>query len=466
MDPILCDVLVLGEGIAGCSAALVAAECGAQVTILEKAPKDVPHGNTAFSGGSFRRASDSYSADKFFADIMDLSGGRSDPELTRVVVEGSRKARDWLTGLGVAWTRRSRDPAACDQAEGQGVALAAAMRRAAAAKGIRVLHETVGLSLIREERRVVGARARNEHGAIEIGCGAVVLATGGFQANPEMVVRYLGQGGAHLVLRGSPYNTGDGIRMAEELGAATDWMDDFHGGLIHYGYKKYPEIGALAGMRSMKRYEVGILINQYGKRFVDEGEHASDKTYAKFGKIVALTQPGGVAYIIFDAKNKNTVNPDYTGPEKEPIEAESLRELAGKLDIDAGGLVKAIGEFNSSIRDGKALSLIPPKTNFAQPIDTPPFCAYKVTGGFTFTFGGIRTNVRAEALDGDLKPIPGLYAAGEMVTGIFYGNYAGGSSLPRCAVFGRIAGEQAAQHAKKGFALSRQPSPVDERGNK
>ena len=350
-----------------------------------------------------------------------ISGGRSDPELTRVVVEGSQKARDWLTGLGVAWARRSRDPAACDQAEGQGAALAAVMRRAVAAKGIRVLHETVGLNLIREERRVVGARARNEHGAIEISCGAVVLATGGFQANPEMVVRYLGQGGAHLVLRGSPYNTGDGIRMAEELGAATDWMDDFHGGLIYYGYKKYPEIGAMAGMRSMKRYEVGILVNQYGKRFVDEGEHASDKTYAKFGKIVALTQPGGVAYIIFDAKNKNTVNPDYTGPEKDPIEAESPRELAWKLDIDAGSLVETIGEFNSSIRDGKGLSLIPPKTNFAQPIDTPPFCAYKVTGGFTFTFGGVRSNVRAEALDGDLKPIPGLYAAGEMVTGIFVG---------------------------------------------
>jgi len=448
MDHILCDVLVLGEGIAGCSAALVAAEHGAQVTVIEKAPKDVPHGNTAFSGGSFRRTSDSYSADKFFSDIMDLSGGRSDPELTRVVVEDSQKARDWLTRLGVPWTRRSRDPAACDQVDGQGKALAAVVRRAIETKGINVFHETEGIDLIREGRRVIGACARNKGGTINIGCGAVVLATGGFQANPEMVVRYLGQGGANLVLRGSPYNTGDGIRMAKEVGAATDWMDDFHGGLIHYGYKKYPEIGAMAGMRSMKKYEVGILVNEHGKRFVDEGEHASDKTYAKFGKIVALKQPGGIAYVIFDAKNKNTVNPDYGGPEKEPIEAESLQDLAGKLDIDVDGLVKTVSEFNCSIRDGKCLSLNPPKTNFAQPIDTPPFCAYKVTGGFTFTFGGIRTNAGTEVLDGDLKPIPGLYAAGEMVTGIFYENYAGGSSLPRCAVFGRIAGEQAARYAK------------------
>jgi tricarballylate dehydrogenase len=443
-----CDILVLGEGIAGCSAALTAADYGTHVIIVEKAPKDVPHGNTAFSGGSFRRTSELYSAERFYADIMNLSGGKSDPELTRVVVEGSQKARDWLTELGVPWTRRSRDPTASDQAEGQGKALAAVMRRAVERKGIKICHQTQGLSLIRKGGSVVGIRARNNDGLIELNSRAVVLATGGFQANPEMVVRYLGEGGANLVLRGSPYNTGEGIRMAQELGAAIDWMDDFHGGLIHYGYKKYPEVGAMAGMRSMKKYEVGILVNQKAKRFVDEGEHASDKTYAKFGKIVALTQPEGVAYIIFDAKNKNVVNPDYTGPEMAPVEAESLQSLAGKLGIDAVGLVDTVRQYNTSIQDGKCLSLTPPKTNFAQPIDAPPYCAYKVTGGFTFTFGGIRTNTLAEVLDDNLRRIPGLYAAGEMVTGIFYGNYAGGSSLPRCAVFGRIAGEQAAKYAK------------------
>ena len=443
-----CDILVLGEGIAGCSAALTAADYGAHVIIVEKAPKDVPHGNTAFSGGSFRRTSELYSAERFYSDIMNLSGRRSDPELTRVVVEGSQKARDWLTELGVPWTRRSRDPAASDQAEGQGKALAAVMRSAVERKGIKICHQTQGLSLIRKGESVVGIRARNNDGLIELNSRAVVLATGGFQANPEMVVRYLGEGGANLVLRGSPYNTGEGIRMAQQLGAAIDWMDDFHGGLIHYGYKKYPEVGAMAGMRSMKKYEVGILVNQNAKRFVDEGEHASDKTYAKFGKIVALTQPEGVAYIIFDAKNRNVVNPDYTGPEMAPVEAESLQSLAGKLGIDAEGLVDTVRQYNASIQDGQCLSLTPPKTNFAQPIDAPPYCAYKVTGGFTFTFGGIRTTTLAEVLDDNLRRIPGLYAAGEMVTGIFYGNYAGGSSLPRCAVFGRIAGEQAAKYAK------------------
>jgi tricarballylate dehydrogenase len=429
---------------------MTAAECGARVVILEKAPRDVPHGNTAFSGGSFRRTSESYSADRFYSDIMSLSGGRADPALTRVVVEHSQKARDWLTELGVPWTRRSRDPGASDQAEGQGAALAAIIRRAVETGGIKICHETEALALTGNGRSIVGVRARNRDTVIQWNCQAVVLATGGFQANPEMVVQYLGKGGANLVLRGSPYNTGDGIRMAHQFGAEIDWMDDFHGGLIHYGYKKYPEVGATAGMRSMKKYEVGILVNQHGKRFVDEGEHASDKTYAKFGKIVALTQPGGVAYVIFDGKNKSIVNPDYTGPEMAPVQADTLEALAGRLAIDAEELAHTVREFNGSIREGKCLSLNPPKTNFAQPIDAPPFCAYKVTGGFTFTFGGIRTNTRAEVLDTSLKPLPGLYAAGEMVTGIFYGNYAGGSSLPRCAVFGRIAGEQAADYAKRG----------------
>ena len=439
-----CDVLIVGEGIAGCTAALAAAAKGAKVLVIEKAPKDVPHANTAFSGGSFRRTSQAYPAQKFYQDMISLSGGRADPELTRTMVEGSQKARDWLAELGVPWNSKSRDPGAADQVEGQGKALAQILRRAIAAREIKTFHETEAYSLILESEKVRGIRVKTKEGSSEMRSQAVILSSGGFQANPEMVRRYIGPGGNHLVLRGSPYNTGDGIRMALEVGAKIDWMDDFHGGLIHYGYKKYPEGGALAGMRSMKKYEVGILVNQQGSRFVDEGEHPSDKTYAKFGKIVALTQPGGVAYVIFDSATKDTINPDYTGPERGPIEAASIQELAKKLEIDPAALERTVTDYNESIRGEKCPSLRPPKTNFARRIERSPFCAYKVTGGFTFTFGGVWTNTTGQVLDTDLIPIPALYAAGEITTGIFYGNYAGGSSLPRCAVYGRIAGESAA----------------------
>jgi tricarballylate dehydrogenase len=300
-----------------------------------------------------------------------------------------------------------------------------------------------------ENAKIRGARIKTPAGDSEVRSQAVVLASGGFQANPEMVKRYIGPGGTHLVLRGSPYNTGDGIRMALETGAKIGWMDDFHGGLIHYGYKQHLEQGAMAGMRSMKKYEVGILVNQEGSRFVDEGEHPSDKTYAKFGKIVALTQPGGIAYVVFDSAVRETINPDYTGPDRGPIEAGSIRELATKLEIDPGALERTVRTYNDDIQGDRCLSLTPPKTNFARRLESPPFCAYKVTGGFTFTFGGLWTNTRAQVLDGNRKPIPGLYAAGEITAGIFYGNYAGGSSLPRCTVYGRVAGDGAAEYVRR-----------------
>jgi len=444
-----CNVLVVGEGIAGCTAALAATEQGANVLIIEKAPQNVPHANTAFSGGSFRRVSQAYPAEKFYQDMISLSGGKADPELTKIMVESSQKARDWLTELGVPWTSKSRDPGASDQVDGQGKALAQILRRAVADRNIKTLHETEASSLILEGKKIAGARVSTKEGSSEIRSKAVILAAGGFQANPEMVTRYIGPGGNNLVLRGSPYNTGDGIRMALDVGAKIDWMDDFHGGLIHYGYRKYLAEGAMAGMRSMKKYEVGIIVNQLGSRFVDEGEQASDKTYAKFGKIVALTQPGGVAYVIFDSKTREFINPDYTGPERGPIEASSIRELAIKLEIDPDALYDTVTRFNESIQGDKCLSLSPPKTNFARRIEGPVFFAYKVTGGFTFTFGGLCANAKSQVLDTHLQPIPALYAAGEITTGIFYGNYAGGSSLPRSAVYGRIAGDSAASYVKQ-----------------
>jgi tricarballylate dehydrogenase len=256
------------------------------------------------------------------------------------------------------------------------------------------------------------------------------------------------------VLRGSTYNTGDGLRMAEALGAKLDWMDDFHGGLIPYAYREHrDEIEkAGTGMRHIAHYEVAILVNQNGKRFVDEGEYPSDKTYAKFGKVVPLTQPGGVAYVVFDAKSRHIVDPVYSGPGSAPLEAPTLEELAKKIEILPEALALTVDDFNAGVQDGKNLAVTPPKTNFAQRIDTPPYYAHKVTGGFTFTFGGLRTRLTGEVLDRDGIPIPGLFAAGEITTGLFYGNYGGGSSLPKCAILGREAGRAASHYATQNHA--------------
>ena len=237
--------------------------------------------------------------------------------------------------------------------------------------------------------------------------------------------------------------------IATKLGAHLIGMEGYHGGIIHYGYKKFPWVGEEKGMRSVKKYEPGILVNRVGERFVDEGEDTADKTYAKFGRIIALTQPGGIAYLIFDSKAKDIVDPMYEGPEKGPVEAMTIDDLAKKLSISLSRLRETVETFNRAVDNGENLKLTPPKSNFAQRIDKPPFYAYVVTGGMTFTFGGIKINAKAEVLRKTTGVIPGLYAAGEVTGGFFYNNYPAGSSLTRCAVFGEIAGENAAGFARR-----------------
>ena len=182
-------------------------------------------------------------------------------------------------------------------------------------------------------------------------------------------------------------------------------------------------------------------------------ESSGNSTPQQFERLsrngIRTPETGGVAYVIFDSNTKETINPDYTGPNRGPIEAGSIRALATKLEIDPDALEHTVTAYNDSIQGEKCPSLRPPKTNFARRIEGSPFCAHKVTGGFTFTFGGLWTNTKGQVLDSGRNPIPALYAAGEITTGIFYGNYAGGSSLPRCAVYGRIAGESAAEYIRQ-----------------
>jgi tricarballylate dehydrogenase len=383
---------------------------------------------------------------------MVLSEHRADPELASFVIDRSAEAQKWLEQLGIGWIPSKGTSNRAVEAVDRGRGLIQSVRRAVADRRIPCLREVEATALLHEAGGVIGLEARRRDGSIEtFRAGAVILASGGFSANPDMVRRYIGEGARQLDLRGSPYNTGDGLRMAEAIGAKLDWMDDFHGGLIPYAYKEHREEieKAGTGMRHIAHYEVAVLINQDGKRFVDEGEYPSDKTYAKFGKIVPLTQPGGVAYVVFDALTRNIVDPVYTGPGSDPIEAPSLDALASKIGIPADVFRATIAEFNAGVRDGKNLTVTPPKTGFAQPIASPPYYAHKVTGGFTFTFGGLRTRLTGEVLDVAGKPIPGLFAAGEITTGLFYGNYGGGSSLPKCTILGREAGKAAFEYARR-----------------
>ena len=311
-----------------------------------------------------------------------------------------------------------------------------------------------------------GVRARRGNQMVEFRAGAVVLACGGFEANAEMRTRYLGQGWELAKVRGTWCNTGDGIRMALDIGASPA------GTLVGLPRRAWdrnaPEFGDLAvGDQFQKHsYPCGIMVNARGERFVDEGADFRNYTYAKYGRVV-LEQPQQFAWQLFDAKVSHLVRDEYRIKQVTKVKADTLEELAEKLEgVDPKGflaMIKAYNAavdqnvpFNPNVKDGRGTrGLAPPKSNWANTFDTPPYEGYQVTCGMTFTFGGLRINTSAEVLDTDLKPIPGLYAAGELVGGIFYFNYPGGTGLMSGAVFGRTAGTSAARSVARTLTAAK-----------
>ena len=331
--------------------------------------------------------------------------------------------------------------------------------QAAQSMGAEIRYRHRAVRLIQEPRgRISGVVAQGPDGFEEVLGPKVVLASGGFESNAEMRARYLGPGWELAKVRGIPYNTGDGIRMALDIGAqpyghwsgchAVAWdlnAPRFGDRTVTELYQKYS-------------YPLGIIVNVEGKRFVDEGADFRNYTYAAYGKEV-LHQPQGVAFQIFDDKVKHLLRDEYRIPQATMAEASTIEELADKLDVSGDGLSRTVkefndaigdGEFNPAVLDGKGTSGIePPKSNWAQTIGTPPFLGYAVTCGITFTFGGLKVDARAQVQDCEDEPIPGLYAAGELVGGLFYHNYPGGAGLMAGAVFGKIAGESAAEEAAR-----------------
>jgi tricarballylate dehydrogenase len=286
-----------------------------------------------------------------------------------------------------------------------------------------------------------------------------VLAAGGFQANAEWRTRYLGPGWDLAKVRGTRFNTGDGIRLALEAGAMPtgNWS-----GCHAVGWdRNAPEFGDLVVGDAFQKhsYPFAIMLNARGERFVDEGADFRNYTYAKYGRII-LEQPGQFAWQIFDKKVLPLLRDEYRIKRVTKVRADSLQELVKKLDdVDAVRALETIRSYNAAVRedvpfnpnikDGRCTrGLAIDKSNWANVIDEPPFEAYAVTCGITFTFGGVKIDKDARVLDTDGAPIPGLYAAGEMVGGLFYFNYPGGTGLMAGAVFGKIAGASAGKRAK------------------
>jgi tricarballylate dehydrogenase len=273
-----------------------------------------------------------------------------------------------------------------------------------------------------------------------------------------MRAQYLGPNWDLAKVRGSAANTGEGIQMALEAGAQP--YGHWSGCHAVFWDAGAPPTGdrELTNQLSKLGYPIGLIVNRQAKRFVDEGADFRNYTYAKYGAEV-LRQPGAIAYQLYDQKVVPLLRGDeYMIPSATKAEADTIRELAAKLGLDPDTLQRTVdaynaavqpGEFNPSVKDGKrTVGIEPPKSNWAQRLDRPPFVAYPVTVGITFTFGGLRIDAAARVLDRANRPIPGLHAAGELVGGLFYHNYPGGSGLTAGAVFGRRAGTTAGRTAQ------------------
>ena len=479
---------MVGAGNAALTAALSAREAGARVLVLEKAPKAERGGNSRFSGGLFRFAYNSiddvkgllpgserearvevgeYPPDRFYADLMKVTRGEANPVLSRKVVDESLSTMKWMSGHGIqwAWTGlwsvagsdgvKRYNPGSVLEARGRGVGLVAALFKAVEREGIEVRYgaAVTGIEVGRPPGRVT-LRLDGARGVEQLSARAVVLGSGGFEASPEMRARHLGPQWENVKVRGTRHNTGEVLEAAIEVGAsgAGQW-DGCHATPID---AFAPDVGDLKLTDSTNRlsYPYGIMVNRDGRRFMDEGEDLGAYTYAKAGGLI-LEQPSGVAFQIFDRKTIHLLEPRYQTAG--PVQGHTVDELEDDLALPPQSLLNTVRDYNMSvfkgpfdpaIRDGNAtVGLTPPKSNWALPLNSPPFSVYPVTGGITFTFGGLKIDTNARVLDTSGAPMPGLYATGEITGEFFYHNYPGGSGLMRGAVFGRIAGREAAGHS-------------------
>lgn len=456
------DLVVVGCGMAGLAASNRAAELGLDVAIIEKSPKEHRGGHTRFSE-SFRVPSTEadleqygyefntpdYTPQDFYDDIMKQTSGRADPELARTLVENAGETIEWLTERGVDWDMEPLNVGyTVARTFFDGEEAVAALVEAAEEDGADVYYKTEARELIRDDDgRVAGLKAFTDDGPVTFECDAVVIGAGGYESSDEKRTRYYGPEYDAMKVRGSRYNTGEAIDMATDAGAnAVGQFGGAHMALID---SDAPEVEG--GANRVDGYQYGVIVNREGERFLDEGEDARAHTYARFGREI-FEQPGHEAYIVIDEPLLEHMR--ATGPSDDPVEADTLEELMEKLGCERPErAVETIEQFNAacdpdefdpdSLDGNDATDVEPPKSNWALPIDEPPFYGYTVTGGITFAFGGVETTPTAEVVDTRGSVIPGLYAAGNSTGGLFFDNYPGGTGLMNAAVFGKIAAEEA-----------------------
>ena len=474
------DVLVIGSGIAGLSAAVSACDAGARVTILERSTEEEYGGNTRWTEAYFRMKSESEVSDDFEERLVGNAGynldpnivsamgeaysdwpsyvkshGIPDPELIGALSKNAGPTVQWLKTFGVRFealpTYFVTAAAPRLMPVGGGLALIEALRAHAIRKGVSCFYETTAISLERDDGRghlrVIVSDREGYVGTLA--ARNVVVASGGFEGNPEMLTHYLGTPARFVrpVARGGYYNKGEGIRMVLACGAAP--AGDFSS---YHSEPLDPRSGATEAL--VMNFPYGVLVNKRGKRFVDEAPGPVDVHYDHISRAIG-EQPNGIAYVVFDGLIDDVPNWKRSiRTDQPPFHADSIEALAALCELPAEPLDATLKAYNAACQRGefqplrtdslatKGLDIV--KSNWARPISTAPFYAYPIISGVCFTYGGVKTNSNGQVVDTDGRAIPGLYAAGE-AAGLYYQVYTGATSVMRGAVFGKIAGAHAAR---------------------
>ena len=463
------DVLVVGGGNAALCAAMTAREAGASVLVLESAPKDFRGGNSRHTrnlryvhNNPTDFLTGSYPEDECWEDLLRVTGGKTNEELARFAIRESTDIGEWMEAHGCKFQPPLRGTLQLSRTNafflGGGRALINSYYNTAQKLGVEIAYESEVRDLKIDEGKFSSALVVSNGNSHEVKAKAVVVASGGFQANIPWLKEHWGEAAENFIIRGTPYNRGRLLRVLLDNGAkSVGDPTQCHAVAIDARAPKFD--GGI--VTRLDCVPFGIVVNREAKRFYDEGEDFWPKRYAVWGRLVAH-QPDQIAYSIIDSKSIDKFMPSVFPP----IEAGSIHEMATKLDLEPLALEETVATFNRAIQPGtfdpSALDdcategLDPPKTHWATPLDTPPFYGYPLRPGITFTYLSVTVNKQAQVImqaqdelaQADDKPSPNIFAAGEMVSGNILGQgYMAGFGMTIGTVFGRIAGREAARHA-------------------
>ncbi|MFG1215470.1 FAD-dependent tricarballylate dehydrogenase TcuA [Xanthobacter flavus] len=456
------DVLVIGGGNAGLCAAISARRSGASVLVVEAAPKFYRGGNTRHTR-NMRCAHDSatkilsgpYTQDEFFEDLLRVTQGQTDEALARLMIRESQDMLEWIVEQGVRWQPSLGGTLSLGRTNsfflGGGRAMLNALYLTAEGLGVEVLYDAEVVEMEMEGGRCSGVVVRRPDGMHRISARAVVAAAGGFEANIDWLKEAWGPSAGNFLIRGTPYNRGTVLKMLMDKGVETIRdPTQCHAVAIDARAPKF-DGGIITRLDCVV---FGIVVNNRAERFYDEGEDIWPKRYAIWGRLVAQ-QPDQIAYIVFDAASLDLFMPSLYPP----ISAPTIAELAGKLGLEAEALTRTVEGFNAAVRPGtfddkilddcRTEGLTPPKSHWARKLLTAPYYAYPVRPGITFTYLGVRVGADARMRMADGTGADNLFAAGEIMAGNVLGRgYAAGIGMTIGSVFGRIAGREAADHAR------------------